>query len=88
MSAQEQDDIGVEAEAEAYAALNEHRADQRSALRDAVTTLLDGGPDALGAAEDAIRDRLSDDGAYALSLLVEALFPEHDGIYWGDGEIG
>ena len=75
-------------EEEAHTALEAHRADQRAALREALAWLLEGGPGALTAAEGAIRSRLDDDGAYALSLLVEALFPEHEGIYWAQGEHG
>jgi hypothetical protein len=79
------DDDGVtEADkAAAYEALDEHHADQRVALREALTLLLHSGPDAVLAAEGELRHRLSDDGAYALALASEELHPEHDGIYWG-----
>lgn len=69
-------------EDEAYAALDQMLASQREALREALGVLLRGGPDALLAAEDTIRHRLSDEGALALSQVVEQLFPDHEGVYW------
>ncbi len=82
------EDVSPAMIAEAWEAMDEHRADESRALREAVGLLLDGGPVALLAAEGAIRSRLSDDGAYALRVLAEALFPGHDGIYWGRGDVG
>ncbi len=69
-------------DAEAYAAFDQMLASQREALREALGVLLDGGPVALLAAEDRIRHRLSDDGALALSQVIEQLFPDHEGVYW------
>lgn len=67
---------------EAYDALDEIRADERAALREALTLLLASGPDAVLAAEGALRSRLNADGTYVLTLATEALHPEHGGIYW------
>jgi uncharacterized protein with von Willebrand factor type A (vWA) domain len=67
---------------EAYDALDQMEIDQRQALREALALLLSDGPDALLAAEDSIRDRLSDDGTHVLSEVVEQLHPKHAGVYW------
>lgn len=73
---------------EAYDALDERDADERRALREALSLLLGEGPDALLAAADSLRDRLNDDDALLLSEAVGRLHPEHDGVYWASGREG
>jgi len=73
---------------EAYAGLESHYADQRAGLREALALLLAGGPDAVIAAEDKLRSRLSYDGAYSLSGIVGELYPDHEGIYWAEESEG
>lgn len=74
--------------AEAYDALDAMEDDQRQALREALALLLGEGPEALLAAEDEIRDRLSDDGAQLLAEVVEQLHPKHAGVHWGSDHEG
>lgn len=77
------DDGMTEADVEAaYAAYDEIIADRRAAFREALTMLLNDGPDAVDAAEGQLRSRMDNDGCYALSLVIEVLHPEHRGIYW------
>jgi hypothetical protein len=77
------DDGMTEADLDAaHAAYDEMVEDRRAAFREALTMLLNDGPDAVDTATNQLRSRMSNDGCYALSLAIEVLHPEHRGIYW------
>jgi hypothetical protein len=77
------DDGMTEADLDAaHAAYDEMVVDRRDAFREALTKLLNEGPDAVDAAEDRLRSRMDNEGCNALSMAVEVLHPEHVGIYW------
>lgn len=77
------DDGMTEADLDAaHAAYDEMVVDRRAAFREALTKLLNEGPDAIIAATNQLRRRMDNDGCYALSLAIEVLHPEHSGIYW------